>query len=43
MILNYLRFPGDGIDVIQATLDWDTPLEPEPFEAVGLRNRCRCR
>lgn len=34
MILNYLRFPGDGIDVIQATLDWDTPLEPEPFEAA---------
>ena len=34
MILNYLRFPGDDIDVIQVTLDWDTPLEPEPFEAA---------
>ena len=34
MILNYMRFPGDGIDVIQATLDWESPLEPEPFEAA---------
>ncbi|MGD0244703.1 MAG: amino acid adenylation domain-containing protein [Streptosporangiaceae bacterium] len=34
MILNYLRFPGDGIDVIQATLDWESPLEPEAFEAA---------
>jgi amino acid adenylation domain-containing protein len=34
MILNYLRFPDDGIDVIQVTLDWTSPLEREPFEAA---------
>src|ERR1700722_1222379 len=34
MILNYLRYPDDGVDVIQATLDWASPLEPEPFEAA---------
>ncbi|HEX9033656.1 MAG TPA: amino acid adenylation domain-containing protein, partial [Streptosporangiaceae bacterium] len=34
MILNYLRFPDDGIDIIQVTLDWKDPLEPEPFEAA---------
>ena len=34
MILNYLRFPDDGVDVIQVTLDWASPLEPEPFEAA---------
>jgi amino acid adenylation domain-containing protein len=34
MILNYLRFPDDGVDVIQVTLDWIAALEPEPFEAA---------
>jgi amino acid adenylation domain-containing protein len=34
MILNYMRFPDDGVDVIQVTLDWVTPLEREPFEAA---------
>ncbi len=34
MILNYLRFPDDGIDVLQITLDWTHPLEREPFEAA---------
>ena len=34
MILNYLRYPDDGVDVIQVTLDWASPLEPEPFEAA---------
>ncbi len=34
MILNYLRFPDDGVDVIQCTLDWVVPLEREPFEAA---------
>lgn len=34
MIMNYLRFPQDGVDVIQVTLDWDGPLDPEPFEAA---------
>jgi hypothetical protein len=34
MILNYLRFPDDGVDVLQVTLDWTSPLEPEPFEAA---------
>ena len=34
MILNYLRFPDDGVDVIQVTLDWTSPLEREPFEAA---------
>src|SRR2546430_8880965 len=34
MILNYMRFPDDGVDVIQVTLDWTVPLEREPFEAA---------
>ena len=34
MILNYMRFPDDGVDVIQVTLDWTGPLEREPFEAA---------
>jgi amino acid adenylation domain-containing protein len=34
MLLNYLRFPDDGVDVIQVTLDWIAPLEREPFEAA---------
>ncbi len=34
MILNYMRFPDDGVDVIQVTLDWIAPLEREPFEAA---------
>ncbi len=34
MILNYMRFPDDGVDVIQVTLDWTSPLEREPFEAA---------
>src|ERR1022692_2112186 len=34
MILNSMRFPDDGVDVIQVTLDWTGPLEPEPFEAA---------
>ena len=34
MLLNYLRFPDDGVDVIQVTLDWVAPLEREPFEAA---------
>jgi len=34
MILNYMRFPGDGVDVIQVTLDWESPLERESFEAA---------
>lgn len=34
MILNSMRFPDDGVDVIQVTLDWTNPLEREPFEAA---------
>src|SRR5579872_4862812 len=34
MILNSLRFPGDGVDVIQLTLDWADPLESGRFEAA---------
>jgi len=34
MILSYMRFPDDGVDVIQVTLDWACPLEREPFEAA---------
>lgn len=34
MIRNYLRFPDDGVDVLQVTLDWTSPLEREPFEAA---------
>ena len=34
MILNYLRFPDDGVDIIQVTLDWPDPIEREPFEAA---------
>jgi hypothetical protein len=33
MIRNYPRFPDDGVDVIQVTLDWTDPLERDPFEA----------
>jgi amino acid adenylation domain-containing protein len=34
MILNSLRYPCDGVDVLQITLDWADPLEPEPFQAA---------
>jgi hypothetical protein len=34
MILNYMRFPDDGVDVLQVTLDWTRPLERDPFEAA---------
>jgi amino acid adenylation domain-containing protein len=34
MILSTLRYPLDGVDVLQVTLDWADPLEPEPFEAA---------
>jgi amino acid adenylation domain-containing protein len=34
MILNYMRFPDDGVDVLQVTLDWTAPLERESFEAA---------
>jgi amino acid adenylation domain-containing protein len=34
MILNSLRFPEDGVDVVQVTLDWAEPLERRPFEAT---------
>jgi len=34
MLLNYMRFPEDGVDVLQMTLDWTRPLEREPFEAA---------
>ncbi len=29
-----MRFPDDGVDVIQVTLDWTGPLERGPFEAA---------
>ena len=34
MVLNSLRYPEDGVDVLQVTLDWADPLVPEPFEAA---------
>ena len=34
MVLNSLRHPGDGVDVLQITLDWPEPLRAEPFEAA---------
>jgi amino acid adenylation domain-containing protein len=34
MILNSLRFPDDGVDVVQLTLDWAGPIELRPFEAA---------
>jgi amino acid adenylation domain-containing protein len=34
MILNSLRFPHDGVDVVQVTLDWADPVERQPFEAA---------
>lgn len=34
MILNYMRFPDDGVDIVQITFDWTQPLEREPFEAA---------
>ena len=34
MILNYMRFPDDGVDVIQVALDWESPLERESFKAA---------
>jgi hypothetical protein len=34
MILNNMRFPDDGVDVLQVTLDWKAPLQREPFEAA---------
>ncbi len=29
-----MRFPEDGVDIIQVTLDWTAPLERLPFEAA---------
>ncbi len=29
-----MRFPDDGVDIIQATLDWTGQLDREPFEAA---------
>ena len=29
-----MRFPDDGVDIIQITFDWTEPLEREPFEAA---------
>jgi amino acid adenylation domain-containing protein len=34
MLLSTLRQPGDGVDVLQITLDWAEPLRAEPFEAA---------
>ncbi|MDQ1739682.1 MAG: hypothetical protein QOE53_1334, partial [Pseudonocardiales bacterium] len=34
MLLNTLRHPGDGVDVLQITLDWAEPLQAGPFEAA---------
>ncbi|MFL6162140.1 MAG: amino acid adenylation domain-containing protein [Jatrophihabitantaceae bacterium] len=34
MVLNNLRQPDDGVDVLQLTLDWAEPLQPAPFEAA---------
>ena len=34
MILSSLRFPDDGFEVIQCTLDWARPLRREPFETA---------
>jgi amino acid adenylation domain-containing protein len=34
MILNYLRFGDDGVDIIQTVLDWTSPLVRDPFEAA---------
>jgi Condensation domain/Lantibiotic dehydratase, N terminus len=34
MILSSLRFPDDGFEVIQCTLDWTRPLRPAPFETA---------
>ena len=32
IIMDYLRFPDDGLYLVQVTLDWTEPLEREPFE-----------
>ena len=46
MLLNTLRHPGDGVDVLQITLDWAEPLQTGPFEAawqeVMRRNPVLC-
>jgi len=34
MVLNSARYPHDGVDILQITLDWPSPLEPGPFEAA---------
>ena len=34
MIMNSLRSPRDGIDLIQVTLDWGARVRREPFEAA---------
>src|SRR5690242_4445044 len=34
MVLNYLRNPGDGVDVLQLAMDWAEPLRRQPFEAA---------
>ena len=34
MLLNTLRHPEDGVDVLQITLDWAEPLHAGPFEAA---------
>jgi amino acid adenylation domain-containing protein len=34
MILSSLRYPEDGVYILQITLDWAEALKPEPFEAA---------
>jgi amino acid adenylation domain-containing protein len=34
MVLNSLRFPGNGIDIVQLTLDWPEPLAEAAFQAA---------
>jgi amino acid adenylation domain-containing protein len=34
MLMNSLRFPHDGVDVVQVTLDWPEDLAREPLEAA---------
>ena len=38
MVVNNLRYPDDGVDVLQITLDWAAPLQPQALEA-GLAGR----
>ena len=34
ILMDYLRFPDDGLYLTQVTLDWTEPLELAPFEAA---------